>query len=177
MARGELKGQTVVVIGGSAGIGFETARRAREEGADLILTARNADRLQSAGLELGARIAAFDAADSGRLRRFFDELPGPVDHLVIRGHDSRLPLEAARLAVGKVRPGGSVLLLSCGDEAPLPAALETMTSSLARELAPVRVNLLRAGPGEAATAAVRLMADTRATGTTSVLELEKRAAS
>lgn len=30
-----LHGQTVVVIGGSAGIGVETARRAREEGAAL----------------------------------------------------------------------------------------------------------------------------------------------
>ena len=29
-----LAGQTVVVIGGSAGIGLETARRARAEGAD-----------------------------------------------------------------------------------------------------------------------------------------------
>ena len=29
----ELRGQTVVVIGGSAGIGFETARRARVVGA------------------------------------------------------------------------------------------------------------------------------------------------
>ena len=33
----ELLGQTVVVIGGSSGIGLETARRARAEGADLIL--------------------------------------------------------------------------------------------------------------------------------------------
>jgi hypothetical protein len=32
----ELVGQTVVVIGGSAGIGLETARRARVEGADII---------------------------------------------------------------------------------------------------------------------------------------------
>jgi NAD(P)-dependent dehydrogenase (short-subunit alcohol dehydrogenase family) len=36
----ELLGQTVVVIGGSAGIGFETARRARAEGAKVILTGR-----------------------------------------------------------------------------------------------------------------------------------------
>src|SRR5215813_9037131 len=35
-----LVGQTVVVIGGSAGIGLETARRARAEGADVILTGR-----------------------------------------------------------------------------------------------------------------------------------------
>jgi NADPH:quinone reductase-like Zn-dependent oxidoreductase len=34
----ELLGQTVVVIGGSAGIGLETARRARAEGASVILT-------------------------------------------------------------------------------------------------------------------------------------------
>jgi NADP-dependent 3-hydroxy acid dehydrogenase YdfG len=42
----ELLGQTVVVIGGSAGIGFETARRARVEGAKLILTGRNPERLR-----------------------------------------------------------------------------------------------------------------------------------
>ena len=41
-----LLGQTVVVIGGSAGIGLETARLARAEGADVILTARNPERLQ-----------------------------------------------------------------------------------------------------------------------------------
>ena len=40
----ELLGQTVVVIGGSAGIGLETARRARAEGARLILTGRNPER-------------------------------------------------------------------------------------------------------------------------------------
>ena len=34
----ELLGQTVVVLGGSAGIGLETARRARAEGADVIVT-------------------------------------------------------------------------------------------------------------------------------------------
>jgi len=37
----ELRGQTVVVIGGCAGIGLETARRARAEGANVILTGRN----------------------------------------------------------------------------------------------------------------------------------------
>ena len=45
----ELAGQTVVVIGGSAGIGLETARRARTEGADVVLTGRNTERLQRAG--------------------------------------------------------------------------------------------------------------------------------
>src|SRR3981189_3696042 len=60
----ELLGQTVLVIGGSAGIGFETARRAHAEGAKVILTGRNAERLPHASGEgdpLGT--AAFDAAD------------------------------------------------------------------------------------------------------------------
>ena len=41
----DLRGQTVLVIGGSSGIGLETARLARANGADIILTARNPDRL------------------------------------------------------------------------------------------------------------------------------------
>ena len=53
----ELLGQTVVVIGGSAGIGFETARRARAEGAKVILTGRNAERLQHAASSLKATLA------------------------------------------------------------------------------------------------------------------------
>ena len=39
-----LPGQTVIVIGGSAGIGLETARRARAQGAEVILTGRPAAR-------------------------------------------------------------------------------------------------------------------------------------
>src|SRR5262244_3645334 len=81
----QLHGQTVVVIGGSSGIGLETARFAREEGADVIITARNPDRLHRAGLEPGASIAAFDATDFDRLRRFFEALSGPIDHLLLPG--------------------------------------------------------------------------------------------
>src|SRR5262245_23737250 len=50
---GDLAGQTVVVIGGSAGIGLETGRRARAEGADVILTGRSPDRLKRAAAGLG----------------------------------------------------------------------------------------------------------------------------
>ena len=87
----ELLGQTVVVIGGSAGIGLETAGRARGEGADVILTARDPERLHRVGLELGAAsIAAFDATDFERLRKFFDELPTPIDHVLVTGPRSLL---------------------------------------------------------------------------------------
>ncbi|HEY7176908.1 MAG TPA: SDR family NAD(P)-dependent oxidoreductase, partial [Micromonosporaceae bacterium] len=67
-----LAGQTVVVIGGSAGIGLETARRARAKGADVVVTGRNVERLKSAAVELGATIsAAFDVNDPDALERFF----------------------------------------------------------------------------------------------------------
>jgi NAD(P)-dependent dehydrogenase (short-subunit alcohol dehydrogenase family) len=55
-----LAGQTVVVIGGSSGIGLETARSARAEGADVILTARDPDRLR-VGLVVIKWSAALDA--------------------------------------------------------------------------------------------------------------------
>ena len=81
----DMVGQTVVVIGGSAGIGLETARLARTRGAAVILTARNPDRLQRVGLELGAGIAAFEATDFDRLERCFDELAAPIDHVLLTG--------------------------------------------------------------------------------------------
>ena len=170
-----LLGQTVVVIGGTAGIGLETARRAREEGADVILTARDRDRLDRVGRELGASIAAFDATDFDRLGRFFDELPTPIDHVLITGpgpyyaplaeldfakvhHDVDahllLPLQVARKARGRVRPGGTLLFMGgTGGRRPdagalitaLTAALPALTRNLALELAPVRVNLIAAG--------------------------------
>src|SRR5207253_793526 len=80
----ELLGQTVVVIGGSAGIGLETARRARAEGANLILTGRNPERLQRAASELDAlSTAAFDATDPAPLERFFRDLPTTIDHVMV----------------------------------------------------------------------------------------------
>ena len=130
----ELLGQTVVVIGASAGIGLETARRARAEGAKLILTGRNPEPLQRAASELDALLtAAFDATDPARLERFFRDLPTPLDHVMVTAgqpHYGRLVdmdfeqarhaldthllmvLQVARNAAPKVRPGGTLLFMS-----------------------------------------------------------------
>jgi NAD(P)-dependent dehydrogenase (short-subunit alcohol dehydrogenase family) len=81
-----LVGQTVVVIGGSSGIGLETARQARAEGAQVVLTRRNLDRLQRAAEAVDAlRTAAFDSIDFARLEQFFNDLPGPIDHVMVSG--------------------------------------------------------------------------------------------
>ena len=129
----ELAGQTVVVIGGSSGIGLETARRARDEGAALILTGRNRDRLSQAAHDVGAQqTAAFDATDATALQRFFHDLPAPIDHVMVTAggptygplldmHSAQVRdalsdhmvvgLEVARNAASKMRPGGTLILM------------------------------------------------------------------
>ncbi len=103
-----LLGQTVVVIGGSAGIGLETARRASAEGADVILTGRDKERLKQAANQVDARAtAAFDATDPASVERFFRDVSAPIDHvLVTAGRPHYIaPLEAgfeeARAAVSE----------------------------------------------------------------------------
>lgn len=133
MREPRLLDQTVVVVGGSSGIGLATARAARAEGADVVLTARNPERLESAAAEVSARSsAAFDADDAGAVERFFDELPAPIDHVLVAAYTSRRylamletssaevgetvgrriaqVLEIARHAAPKMRPGGTLLL-------------------------------------------------------------------
>ena len=126
--------------------------------------------------ELGASTAAFDATDFDRLERFFAELPDPIDHVLVTGPgpyyaplaefdvdaarrdvDAHLllPLQVARYAAGKVRPGGTLLFMGgTGGRRTAPglafisaltAALPALTKNLALELAPVRVNLIAAG--------------------------------
>jgi NAD(P)-dependent dehydrogenase (short-subunit alcohol dehydrogenase family) len=129
-----LAGQTVVVIGGSAGIGLETARLARAEGAKLILAARTPEPLQRAASEFGVlSTAAFDATDFERLAKFFDELPTPIDHVLVTGPGPYyatladfdfdkarrdveahlfLAIQVARHSAKKVRPGGTLLFMS-----------------------------------------------------------------
>jgi NAD(P)-dependent dehydrogenase (short-subunit alcohol dehydrogenase family) len=171
----ELAGQTVVVLGGSSGIGFETAKRARSEGAEVVLSGRNPERVEHAARELGAlSSAAFDATDFKRLRRFFDELP-TIDHIMVTAggpyyarladidftrarrnveEEFWLPLHVARFAAGKVRPGGTLLFIGgTGGRRPaasplittFTAATPALTKSLALELAPIRVNLIAPG--------------------------------
>jgi NAD(P)-dependent dehydrogenase (short-subunit alcohol dehydrogenase family) len=174
----ELRGQTVVVIGGSAGIGLATARRARAEGAEVVLTGRDPERLKRAAFDVDAQsTAAFDATDPAALKRFFEDLPDPIDHVMVTGPGPRygpsllesdadqvrpaltdhvvLPLEVARNAAGKVRPGGTLIFMGgtggrrisreLGIVSAATAALPPFTAALALELAPVRVNLIAAG--------------------------------
>ncbi|MFE4700715.1 SDR family oxidoreductase [Streptomyces sp. NPDC056738] len=151
----DIAGQTVVVIGASAGIGRETARQVRAGGGRLVLVGRNPDRLEEAARELRpVATAAFDASDSGRLAEFFENLSGPVDHILLTaGSPAYMPLdtmdlaEASRafaqrlsmtlgVALGsrdKVRAGGTLIFIGgTGGRRPGPgmAVVGAMTAAL-----------------------------------------------
>jgi NAD(P)-dependent dehydrogenase (short-subunit alcohol dehydrogenase family) len=128
-----VRGQTVVIIGGSAGMGLETAIQAKSEGANVILTGRRPEQLAKAATLVGtSRTATFDANDGVALEAFFDGLEGPIDHVMVTaggptygpllemsaeeaktalsGH-LVLALEVTRNAVRKMRAGGTLLFI------------------------------------------------------------------
>src|SRR4051794_3900220 len=150
----ELLGQTVVLISGSAGIGLDTARLARAEGADVILAGRSPERLEKAASEVGARATAtFDANDMDALEAFFNALDAPIEHVRVTAgrpyystvadmdfaearyalqEHPMLMLGVARYAGGKVRRGGSLLFMGgTGGRRPgVPGITAAMTATL-----------------------------------------------
>jgi NAD(P)-dependent dehydrogenase (short-subunit alcohol dehydrogenase family) len=150
-----LTGQTVVVIGGSAGMGLETARRARAEGADVDLVTRDPERLRRAADEIGARSsAALDATDVPALEAFLTSLPS-LDHLFItvggpyyaplaemdldrarRSVEEHLwlPLLVARAVQGRIRPGGSLVFVGgTGARRPAPGLVLASATTVAMQ--------------------------------------------
>ena len=131
---GALSGQTVVVIGGSSGIGLETARQARVAGAGLIVTGRDPVRRDRARQELAAMSTApLDLGDVAGLARFLATLPARIDHVLVTGGgpgyspiadldfdevlrvlDEHLlgPLRVARGCAGRIRAGGSLTMIT-----------------------------------------------------------------
>jgi len=158
----QLRDQTVVIIGGSSGIGLETARQARAAGAQVVLTARDPQKLEAAARELQARsTAVFDATDLVRLEQFFKDLPGPIDHVLLSaGGPAYIPLESMKLddarrafdqrlsvtlgvalfSRGKIRPGGSLLFVG-GTGGRRPGVGMTLATTLTAALPAMTANL------------------------------------
>ena len=162
----DLLGRTVVVIGGSSGIGLETARLARAHGAEVVLTARDPDRLRDSAVQIGAKSTeAFDLNDRPRLERFFADLPDPIDHVLVTGpgptyssladmdfdaagrHIAErllVPLAVARYGAPRMRPPGTLLFIggTGGRQAGVGLTLiSAMTAALPALIASLAVEL------------------------------------
>ncbi|MGI5248629.1 SDR family oxidoreductase [Actinacidiphila glaucinigra] len=158
----DLNGQTVVVIGASAGIGLETARRVRAGGGEVVLVGRNPERLRQAADELRPlSTAAFDATDTDRLKEFFQGLPGTVDHVLLTagspfympladmdlaearrhfGERLAMTLAVALYSADKVRPGGTLLFIG-GTGGRRPGVGLAVASTLTAALPALTANL------------------------------------
>ena len=168
-----LAGKTVVVVGGSSGIGLATAELAKSQGADVIISSRNTERLNAAAAKLGVKAIAADVTSDESVASLFQSC-GPVDHVVVSAaqlrtgpfktvsmDDVRGTMEskfwgAWRVArSAEIRAGGSLTLVSGFlSVRPRPnsaiigaanGALESLARSLALDLAPVRVNAVSPG--------------------------------
>ena len=167
-----LNGKTIIVIGGSSGIGAEVAKQAVARGAHVVLAGR---RLSST-VENGVRSEQVDVTDAASLQRLFETV-GPFDHLVYTAGpavqakalietDLNLAqdnfnvklwgsLRAVQSALPFLAERGSITLTSgqlgrktvAGQfiKTGINAATEALGKQLAKELAPRRVNVVSPG--------------------------------
>ena len=97
-----LRNQTIVVIGGSSGIGLATARAAIAEGAQVVITGRDRERLDVAAADLGSEATpvALDASDETGTQQMFERLER-INHLFVNAGsvvpDAKLTLPTADL--------------------------------------------------------------------------------
>ncbi|MGC6373027.1 SDR family oxidoreductase [Pseudomonas sp. K2I15] len=167
-----LNGKTIIVIGGSSGIGAAVVKQAVARGAHVVLAGR---RLSST-VENGVRSEQVDVTDAASLQRLFETV-GQFDHLVYTAGpavqakslietDLNLAqdnfnvklwgsLRAIQQALPFLDERGSITLTSgqlgrkivAGQfiKTGINAATEALGKQLAKELAPRRVNVISPG--------------------------------
>ena len=168
-----LQGKTVVVVGGSSGIGYATAQMAKAQNADVVIASRAGARLDAAAKALGVHAIAADVTSDEAIEALFRQT-GPTDHVVLTaaqlkaGPFKTQPIAEAKATMegkfwgawrvaraAEIRPGGSLTIVTGFlSIRPRPnsaivgaanGALEALARSLAIDLAPVRVNAVSPG--------------------------------
>jgi NAD(P)-dependent dehydrogenase (short-subunit alcohol dehydrogenase family) len=99
-----LNGKSVVVLGGTSGIGLATALTAAARGAVVTVTSRTAERVAQATREIGksARGEVANLENEDETRALFERL-GPFDHLVYTAGDELLLSPVAKLDLAAAR--------------------------------------------------------------------------
>src|SRR5216117_1546266 len=86
---GKLKGKNIVITGASGGIGAEIAKLCAARGANLVLLARNIDKLQQLQHELQqhyhSKVAVFqlDVSDTEKIKEIFAQIFATIRHVDI----------------------------------------------------------------------------------------------
>jgi len=105
-----LNDKTIVILGGSSGIGLATASAALTNHADVIITGRSRDRLDAAVRELGThvRAIALDSSDEAGTRAMFAGIDH-VDHIFVSA-GGVTPDKALSVDVATMRPAIDIRL-------------------------------------------------------------------
>jgi NAD(P)-dependent dehydrogenase (short-subunit alcohol dehydrogenase family) len=146
-----IEGKTVVVIGGSSGIGLATAKAAVKLDARVIIASRNLERLKNAQLEIGSAAEAFqlDISQEEEVKAFFKQI-GSFDHLTTPGGVTKSgklfeqstaeakesfankfwgQFFAVKYGAPQIKTGGSIVLIS-GLYSERPSASSTIPSAV-----------------------------------------------
>jgi uncharacterized oxidoreductase len=82
----KLNGNTILITGGSRGIGLEMAQQFTRAGSQVIITGRNADGLSAAAAEIsGLSTIQSDAGDPAQIKSLADQVSAefPETNIVI----------------------------------------------------------------------------------------------
>lgn len=148
-----LDGKRALITGGSSGIGFATAREFASLGADLVLVARNAERLEQARATLEAEISACRvdiisadlASDEGR-QDVLNGVKGPLQ-ILINNAGTNIRKRMSELSQQEYRLVQEVNLVSCFEMCRLfyPRLLESSPSCVVNNASVAGLTHLRTG--------------------------------
>lgn len=176
-----LNGKTAVITGGNSGMGYATAKKFKDLGANVVITGRNKQALESAASELGVTGLVADQANLGDIDSLVNQVKekfnsvdilfinagiavfAPLEYLTEAQFDNTMNInfKGAFFTLQKFLPilseGASVINLSSINAytgmpntavyAASKAALNSLTRTVASELAPRKIRVNSVNPG------------------------------